>query len=173
MSTVTGGTVTRGRLALRVAVTDGAVLGGLAALCTLLAVLTWRTWGDPSSDTGYDFVASARLADGEIPYRDFPYFYGPLAPAVGAIAVLLGGDDVAAFTGLGLVIAIAIVGLTYAVARLLVGPPAAGAAAAITAAVAFAPTNFSFVLPHTYSATLGLLGALARGARPGSRDPRR
>lgn len=160
MSTVTGGTVSRGRVALRVAVTDRAVVGALAAFCAVLAAVTWRTWGDPGSDTGYDFVASQRFADGEIPYQDFPYFYGPLAPAVGALAVLLGGNDVAAFTGLGLVIALAIVGVTYAVARLLAGPPAAGAAAAITAALAFAPTNFSFVLPHTYSATLGLLGAL-------------
>ncbi len=91
---------------------------------------------------------------------DFPYFYGPLGPFVGALAVLLGGDSVGSFIGLGLVIAVAIVGLSYLVARVLASPAASGAAAAIVAALAFAPTNFSFVVPHTYSASLGLLGGL-------------
>lgn len=159
MSTVHGGATAR-RATLRVALTDRTVLIGLGALVVLLAALTWQAWGDLGSDTGYDLIASQRLADGEIPYRDFPYFYGPLAPAVGALVVLAGGSGLAPFIALGMVLATAIVFTTYALARVVSGPLASGLAAAITATVAFAPTNFSFVLPHTHSATLGLLGAL-------------
>ena len=45
-------------------------------------------------------------------------------------------------------------------ARTQSGPLGASLAAAITAGVAFSPTNFSFVLPHTYSATLAVLMTL-------------
>ncbi len=159
MSTVHGAASAR-RATVRVALTDRTVLIGLGALVVLLAALTWQAWGDLGSDTGYDIIASQRLADGEIPYRDFPYFYGPLAPAVGALVVLVGGSGLAPFIALGMLLATAIVFTTYALARVVCGPLAAGLAAAITATVAFAPTNFSFVLPHTHSATLGLLGAL-------------
>ena len=39
------------------------------------------------SDTGYDLVAGERVADGELPYGDFVYYYGPLAPcAAGLVA---------------------------------------------------------------------------------------
>lgn len=158
MSTASGALAAR-RDAVRVAVTDRMMIIALSALVVLLAGLTWGTWGDLGSDTGYDFVASERVADGEIPYRDFPYFYGPLAPALGGLAALL-GDGIPAYVGLGLALAMGIIAATYAVSRLAASPLASGLAAAIVAALAFAPSNFSFVLPHTYSATIGLLGAL-------------
>ncbi len=159
MSTVHGAAAAR-RASVRLAITDRTVLIGLGALVVLLAVLTWQSWGDLGSDTGYDLVASQRLADGEIPYRDFPYFYGPLAPAVGALFVLVGGSGLGPFIALGMILAAAIIFTAYALARVVAGPLASGLAAAITATVAFAPTNFSFVLPHTHSATIGLLAAL-------------
>ena len=56
--------------------------GGAAALFALvLLVATWGTWGNLNQDTGYDAVAGARLADGELPYVDYLYYYGPLGPA--------------------------------------------------------------------------------------------
>ena len=143
-----------------VAVTDRTVLIGLGLFVVLLAALTWQTWGDLGSDTGYDLIASQRLADGEIPYRDFPYFYGPLAPALGALVVLIGGSGLAPFIAFGMLLSAAIVGAVYALARVVAGPLSSGLAAAITATVAFAPTNFSFVLPHSQSATIGLLAGV-------------
>jgi hypothetical protein len=136
---------------------DALAVGALAALVALLAGLTWGTWGDVGRDTGYDFVAGERVAHGEAPYVDFVYFYGPLAPALAGLAALLGGSGVAPMLGLGLALTLAIVLATYALARQLAGPVGAFLAGAITAAVAFAPTNFSYVLPHTFSATAGLL----------------
>lgn len=140
--------------------TDALAVSGLVLMSALMVVLTWNTWGDPSSDTGYDLVAGARLADGELPYRDYLYYYGPLAPAVVAAAFVVGGSGIGSSVALGLTLAIAIVALTYVLARMLSGSLGAFLAAAITAPVAFAPSNFSFVIPHSYSATLGILGTL-------------
>jgi hypothetical protein len=150
----------RARIGLRA---DAAALAGLALFVAALAAATWGTWGDLDSDTGYDVVAGARVADGEVPYRDFTYYYGPLAPYVMGLASLIGGSGFWPAVGLGFVVALGIIGVTYALARALVAPLGAFLAAALTAAVAFIPSNYSFVLPHTNAATLGtllLLGVL-------------
>jgi hypothetical protein len=147
---------------LRVAVSAEALaLTGLAVFSLGLLAVVWGTWGDLDSDTGYDLVAGIRIADGEVPYRDFVYFYGPLAPALSGLAVLLGGAGFGSVVALGLVVAGAIVIATYALARTLLGPLGAFLAAALTASVALIPNNYSFVLPHTHAATLGTLGLLA------------
>jgi hypothetical protein len=148
--------------------------GVIAVLVALLA-LTAGTWGDLDSDTGYDVIAGARVAAGDLPYRDFTYYYGPLAPALSAVAALIGGPGFAPAIALGLIVTGAIVAATYALARLIVAPLAAALASVITVAVAFIPDNYGYVLPHTYAATLGtlaLLGfllGLARYARDGRR----
>ena len=148
------------RRSVPLAIGDRVVVGGLALAVVALAALTWASWGDLGSDTGYDLLAGARVADGELPYRDFVYYYGPLAPALAGLMAFVGGTGLAPAIALGMVISVAIVAATYAVARLAAGPVASGLAAAVAATVAFAPDNFSFVLPHSTSATLGLLGAL-------------
>jgi hypothetical protein len=147
---------------LRVALSaDAVALLSLGAFSLGLLALVWGTWGDLDSDTGYDLVAGIRIADGEVPYRDFIYFYGPLAPGLSALAVLVGGGAFGSAVALGLLVAGAIVFATYALARTLVGPLPAFLAAALTAAVALIPNNYSFVVPHTHAATLGTLGLLA------------
>ena len=55
------------------AFSDARVIPALALLTAILAAFTWGTWGDLDSDTGYDIAASARIVDGELPYRDFVY----------------------------------------------------------------------------------------------------
>jgi Dolichyl-phosphate-mannose-protein mannosyltransferase len=147
-----------GATRLRVGVSaDVLAIGGLVVLAGALALLTWGTWGDLDSDTGYDLIAGARLADGDLPYRDFTYYYGPLAPALAGLAAAIGGAGIGSGVALGFLIAAAIVGATYALARNFVDPLGAFLAAAITTAVAFTPNNYSYVLPHTYGATLGTL----------------
>jgi hypothetical protein len=139
---------------------DAALLSGLALLVGLLCVATWGTWGDLGADTGYDVLAGARVADGELPYVDFVYYYGPLAPAALALATLLGGATLGPALVLGLALASLIVVAVYALARFVSGPLGAFLAAAITAPVAFAPNNLSFVLPHAASAPLAILATL-------------
>jgi hypothetical protein len=143
---------------VRVAVgADTIAVAALALFVGALALLTWGTWGDLDSDTGYDLVAAHRIADGELIYSDFVYYYGPLGPAVLGALSLVAGADVSTALLLGLPIALAIVGATYLLARAVVGPLAAFLAAAITAAVAFIPDNYSYVIPHTTDMTLGML----------------
>ena len=140
---------------------DVVALTSLAALAVLLVARTWATWGDLAVDTGYDLLAAERVASGELPYVDFTYYYGPLAPALFGLAAFVGGGGLAPAVVLGLAVALAIVGATYALARTQVGALGSFLAAALALPVAFAPTNLSFVLPHTASAPLGLLAALA------------
>jgi hypothetical protein len=146
--------VTRRRVAVAA---DVVALSGLALVVGGLLLATWGTWGDLDSDTGFDLIAGARVADGELPYRDFTYYYGPLAPLLMGVVASIAGSGVGPGVGLGIVVALAIIGATYALARFMVGPLGAFLAAAITAAVAFTPNNYSYVLPHTYAATLGTL----------------
>jgi hypothetical protein len=149
------------RLALRVALpADAVALLALTACAGALVGLCWGTWGDPGKDTGYDLVAGARVAHGDLPYIDFVYYYGPLAPLALGLASWLGDGGLAPAVGVGLVLTFAIVLATYALARQFVSPAAAGPAAALTAAVALVPSNLAFVLPHAESETFGMLALL-------------
>ena len=76
-----------------------------------------------------------------MPYRDFTYYYGPLAPALGAAIQLIGVSPLTAAIALGLLVTTAILAATYVLARSFVGPVGAGLATAITAAVAVIPNN--------------------------------
>ena len=143
---------------VRVAVgADTIAVAGLALFVGALALLTWGTWGDLDSDTGYDLVAAHRIADGDLIYRDFIYYYGPLGPALLGLLAVIAGADISTEVVVGLPIALAIIGATYLLARAVVAPLGAFLAAAITAAVAFIPDNFSYVIPHTIDMTLGML----------------
>lgn len=146
---------------LSIRVESDAVAIGVVGLALLaLTVLGWGTWGDLGRDTGYDFVAATRVAHGSIPYVDFVYYYGPLAPFVVGLAVFVGGGTVTTFVAVGLAVTYAIVGATYALARSQTGPLGASIASVTTAAIAFSPTNLSYVVPHTYSVTFAILLAL-------------
>jgi hypothetical protein len=136
---------------------EAAAVSVLLLLAAVLAAVAWGTWGDLDSDTGYDLEAGARVASGELPYRDFTYYYGPLSPALNGLFAFVLGPGVSAGVALGLLVTSAILGATYLLARVLVGRAGAFVATAITAGVAFIPDNYSYVLPHTASAPLGTL----------------
>src|SRR2546421_6999770 len=140
---------------------DGIAIASLALLGCALVALTWGTWGDIGRDTGFDLVAGAKVAHGQLPYVDFPYYYGPIAPFLLGLAAWVGGDGVAPALLVGLAVSILIVGLTYALARSFVGALGSFLASAIVLGVAVSPTNFSYVLPHTESMTLGIAALLA------------
>ena len=159
---------------LAAGITDARAGGALTALAVLLASVTWRTWGDLGADTGYDLVAGSAVAHGLLPYADFTYYYGPLAPALAGLFSLVGGGGLGPAIALGITLACVVIALTYAYARVYVGPAGSLLAAAIVAPVVFAPNNLSYVLPYTYSAplavaaTLGFLLALAHHAGSGN-----
>ena len=151
----------RGRARSRaVAATDARVVAGLALWTIAIAALTWGTWGDPTMDTGYDLLAGARTAGGELPYVDYVYFYGPAAPLLLGGIYAVTGSAIWPAAALGLVLAVLAIALTYRLARLFAGPLPAGLAAAIVAPATLSSANNSYVLPHTFSAPLGIVVAL-------------
>jgi hypothetical protein len=152
------------------ALTDRVALGGLALLCAAFVVITWRTWGSVPEDVGYDLSAAARTAHGSLPYVDYTYSYGPVAPLLlgGLFAAL--GVSLGVAQALGVLLATATVAATYGVARQRMAVLPSALAAAVVVPVAFSNGGgspiFNDVLPHTFSApiaalfTLGVLGAL-------------
>ncbi len=146
---------------LRVAVAgDVVAVGALALLGAVLLAYTWNRWGSVDSDTGYDTLAGWRVAHGQLPYVDYVYYYGPLAPFALGLFSLLGGDGMVPALIFGLLIATAILAATYVLARTRLGPLGAFLAAALVLPVAFSPNQFSYVDPHTHSATLAVLLSL-------------
>lgn len=139
---------------------DAVALAVVGFALVALTALAWGTWGDLGRDTGYDFVAATRVAHGHLPYVGFVYYYGPLAPFVLGFASLVAGGTVGTFVAVGLVLTYGIVAGTYALARTQTGPLGAAIASVTTAAIAFSPTNLSYVLPHTYSVTFAILLSL-------------
>jgi len=141
----------------------------LLAGFVLLAALTWRTWGNPQIDAGVELTTAERVAQGELPYADIRYFYGPLGLYALVLAFKLFGASLATAYGFGFAQALAIVIVFFVLARQWLRPAVALLASAVVLAIAFAGNLFSFVLPHTNSATFGLLFlllellALARG----------
>ena len=140
---------------------DALAIVGALVFAAILVGATWGTWGDLAADTGYDLLAGARLAGGELPYRDYVYYYGPLAPFLLALFYVIGGVSLGTGVALGLSLAFGCIVATYALARLLrLSPLGALLTAAVTAPVVLGPRSFNFVQPHTYSAPSGLLAAL-------------
>jgi dolichyl-phosphate-mannose-protein mannosyltransferase len=146
---------------LRVVVArDTVAMGALSILGVLLVAYTWNRWGNVDNDTGYDTLAGWRVAHGQLPYVDYTYYYGPLAPFALGLFSLVGGDGMVPALVFGLLVACGILTATYALARMRLGPLGAFLATALVLPVAFSSNQFSYVDPHTHSATLAVLLSL-------------
>ena len=136
---------------------DVLALALLALGFAALTVLTWKKWGNPALDAGAELTTAERVADGAVPYRDIRYFYGPLGLYSLAGTFQLFGASLATAFAFGLALSAGIVGSFYALARQWLRPTVAAVCAAMTMAIGFSGTAFNFVLPHSNSATVGLL----------------
>jgi len=136
---------------------DAYAIAGLTLLFALLAGLSWQKWGVPSVDPGHELTTAATIAEGGTPYLDIRYFYGPVGVyALGGAFAAFGTSFTTAFA-FGLLQAAAIIAAFYALARRLLDVVPAAIAAAMVAGIGFSGTALNFVLPHTNSATLGIL----------------
>ncbi|HEU5252501.1 MAG TPA: hypothetical protein VFU16_04135 [Solirubrobacterales bacterium] len=148
---------------------DALALAGLSLFLVVLAAISWRKWGTPEIDAGAELTTAAQAVHGHLPYEDVRYFYGPLGVYTLTGAFKLLGTSLATAYALGLTVTVAIAGSFYALARQLLRPLTAALSTAVLIAIGFSGTQFNFVLPHTNSATFGLLLlilsllALARG----------
>jgi hypothetical protein len=136
---------------------DARAVAGLLLFFALLAGLSWRAWGVPSVDAGHELSVASSLASGGQPYGDIRYFYGPVGLyALGGTFAVFGAGFSTAFA-FGLLQAAAILAVFYTLARQLLTVLPAAIATALVAAIGFSGTAFNFVLPHTNSATFGIL----------------
>jgi 4-amino-4-deoxy-L-arabinose transferase-like glycosyltransferase len=159
----------RPRLGALARTADARALALLTTLFAVLVAVSWRKWGTPEIDAGAELTTAAQAVHGHLPYDDVRYFYGPLGIyALAGVMKVFGASLTVAF-GMGLVLTLAIVVSFYALARQALTPLVAGLSTAMLLAIGFSGTQFNFVLPHTNSATFGLLLlllellALARG----------
>jgi hypothetical protein len=136
---------------------DARAIAMLSLLFALLVAISWRKWGTPEIDAGSELTTAAQAAHGQLPYDQVRYFYGPLGVYTLAAAFKLFGISLTTAYALGLAMTAAIGGVFYALARQLLRPLAACLSTAVLLAIGFSGTQFNFVLPHTNSATFGLL----------------
>lgn len=136
---------------------DLIALALLALGFAVMVVLTWKKWGNPALDAGAELTTAERVADGAVPYRDIRYFYGPLGLYSLAGSFELFGASLATAFAFGLALTAGIVGGFYALARQWLRPTVAAICAAMVMAIGFSGTAFNLILPHTNSASVGLL----------------
>jgi hypothetical protein len=129
----------------------------LAACFAALTALTWQRWGVPELDAGAELTTADLLKHGAGLYSDVRYYYGPLGVYSLALAFKVFGTSYATAFGFGLLQAAAILAAFYALARQWLAPLGAALSTAVLMAIGFSGTAFNFILPHTNSATFGLL----------------
>jgi hypothetical protein len=147
----------RHRLATWARSADGVAIAGLTLMFVVLVAITWRKWGTPEIDAGSELTTAAQAAHGHLPYEEVRYFYGPLGIYALTGAFKLFGTGLSTAYAFGLATTVAIIACFYALARQVLRPLPAGLSAAVLLAIGFSGTQFNFILPHTNSATLGLL----------------
>ena len=147
----------RARLGRVLASADTRAIAALGLLFAALTALTWRKWGVPEIDAGHELTAADRIAHGAVAYRDVRYFYGPAGLYSLAAAFKVFGTSFTTAFAFGLVQAAAILGVFYALCRRLLPVTTSALATAVLATIGFSGTAFNFVLPHTNSATFGIL----------------
>jgi hypothetical protein len=146
------------RRATRVlAAADTRAVAALGLLFAVMTALTWRKWGVPAIDAGHELTTADRISKGAEAYRDVRYFYGPAGLYTLAATFKVFGVSFTTAFAFGLVQTAAIIGAFYALARRLLPVLTAALCAAILTTIGFSGTAFNFVLPHTNSATFGIL----------------
>src|SRR5512135_122649 len=86
---------------------DAVVLALLALLVTVVLAASWDRWLDPILDSGRDLYIPEKLVSGKLLYRDFQYYYPPVAPYVLAAGTLVAGTDLPGYTLMGCAIGLA------------------------------------------------------------------
>lgn len=133
----------------------------LAAFVAVLLAMSWQRWGTPTGDPGLDLTVAADWVDGVFPYRDVRYWYGPLGIAglAGAFAVL--GTSLWTVYLFGFLQTLVIAELWRRLARRWLPGAVVAAGLAAVLAIGFSGSLFNFIVPHTASATTGLMALLA------------
>ena len=125
------------------------------------AVLSWANWSklqSPIIDLGREVEIPARLADGQVLYRDIITLYGPLSYYVGALALRLFGHHLEVFYSLSLLLSLAATLLFYYLAkRLMDAAWAALCSLCFLIYCAVGPGLFNFNVPYCYGSVYAIV----------------
>jgi hypothetical protein len=135
----------------------------LCVIGALLFVESYQRWGHPIIDLGRDLYLPSQILAGHVLYRELLYNYGPTIPYLLAGITAVFGDALWVFESVGIVIGVAALVAVYAIGVRLGGWTTGFAAALMFLIFSFfANTTWgcNFVLPYSYSATLGTATAL-------------
>jgi hypothetical protein len=139
---------------------DRGALSALLGLLGLLTILAWHRWALPTTDPGLDLTTADLIAHGGMPYRDINFFYGPAGVYALAFWFKLFGVSLASAVAFGYLQACAILATAYALARVWLAPMIAALTVAWVACASFTGSLANLVLPHSNSATVGILFVL-------------
>jgi 4-amino-4-deoxy-L-arabinose transferase-like glycosyltransferase len=130
-------------------------------LFALMLCASWGRWTSAVADSGRELDLPARLAGGELLYRDVHYIYPPLSPYLNAFLYRVFGVHLDVLNASGIVCAALIIWLCYRVARRVLAPAdAALAAGAVTVWCVFRPAG-NLIAPYAFAALHGMIFALA------------
>jgi hypothetical protein len=137
----------------------------LAAMLVVLTTATWERWGDVSIDCGGALDRAARVAEGDVLYRDALEPYGPAGSyAIGMLFRIFGIHLNVAYAA-GLAILLLESALLWYVCRPFLSALECGVGlVGFWVLCAFHPGILGWVLPNTFAGTLGALFATATAA---------
>ncbi|NQU07977.1 MAG: hypothetical protein HQ583_05395, partial [Candidatus Abyssubacteria bacterium] len=130
----------------------------LCVVGVLLFMESYQRWGHPIIDLGRDLYLPSQILQGRVLYQELLYNYGPTVPYMLAGITAVFGDSLWVFVAVGLAI-----GVLTATALYAIGARLGGCATGFGSALMFLIYSFfanstwgcNFVLPYSYSATLG------------------
>jgi hypothetical protein len=139
--------------------------GGVALLASLLAYflkVSWRKWPDPIIDSGAQWYAAWRIAEGGMLFHETTWTYGPLSAYANGLLFKIFGASLTVLFAANLVVYGAILALAYAVFRRGWGRLGAFAAcAAFISVFSFSHLtsvgNYNYAAPYAHESTHGML----------------
>ena len=135
---------------------------GLAAVLGLLLAGSWQRWGDLTIDCGGSVDLVARLATGDVLYRDVLSPYGPLPSYLIAGLMRVFGVHMNVVYGAGIFLLVAASFAWWMIVRRFLSEIETTAGlVAFWALLALQPGVFNWVLPNTFANSFGAFFALA------------
>ena len=137
-------------------------LSVLAGTLTWLVHVSWQRWGHPGMDCGGSVDLVARVAAGEVLYRDVLSIYGPLPTYAVALLMRLFGIHLSVVYAVGLALLAAGSVLWWSVVRRFCSElETASGLIGFWALLALQPGLFNWVLPNTFANSFGIVFTLA------------
>lgn len=137
---------------------------GLIAVLICFILLAWVNWGKletPIIDIGREVEISARLADGQVLYRDVATYYGPLAYYVNAFILLIFGHRLEVFYAVGVGLSLIAALLFYRLAKRLTNANwAVICTLSMLVYCALGPGIFNFIMPYSFGAVYAIVLSL-------------